>query len=185
MGDRIVVMKDGFIQQTDTPQKLYEEPINKFVAGFLGSPQMNFIDAVLKKNESGQYYVEFGSEDTKNARGTKYQIVLPESKATGEKVLADLERYVEREVILGVRPECVHDEDVYLASATTGVIDCNVEITEMMGAETFLYLECEGIPITARVSPRTTAHPGDQIKVCLDPNKIHLFDKETEKTIVN
>ena len=185
MGDRIVVMKDGFIQQTDTPQKLYEEPVNKFVAGFLGSPQMNFIDAVLKKNAGGQYYVEFGSEDTKTSRGTKYQIVLPESKVSGEKVMTDLERYVEREVILGVRPECVHDEENIVNLAKTGVIDCNVEITEMMGAETFLYLECEGIPITARVSPRTTAHPGDQIKVSLDPNRIHLFDKETEKTIVN
>ncbi|MDE5564096.1 MAG: TOBE domain-containing protein, partial [Oscillospiraceae bacterium] len=78
-----------------------------------------------------------------------------------------------------------HDEEVYLNSATTGIIDCNVEITEMMGAETYLYLDCEGIPLTARVSPRTTARAGDQIKVCLDPNKIHLFDKETEKTIVN
>ena len=185
MGDRIVVMKDGFIQQTDTPQKLYEEPVNKFVAGFLGSPQMNFIDAMLKKNAGGQYYVEFGSEDTKTSRGTKYQIVLPESKVSGEKVMTDLERYVEREVILGIRPECVHDEENIVNLAKTGVIDCNVEITEMMGAETFLYLECEGIPITARVSPRTTAHPGDQIKVSLDPNRIHLFDKETEKTIVN
>ena len=185
MGDRIVVMKDGFIQQTDTPQKLYEEPVNKFVAGFLGSPQMNFIDAVLKKNAGGQYYVEFGSEDTKTSRGTKYQIVLPESKVSGDKVMTDLERYVEREVILGIRPECVHDEENIVNLAKTGVIDCNVEITEMMGAETFLYLECEGIPITARVSPRTTAHPGDTIKVSLDPNRIHLFDKETEKTIVN
>ncbi|MBP0973805.1 MAG: sn-glycerol-3-phosphate ABC transporter ATP-binding protein UgpC [Oscillospiraceae bacterium] len=185
MGDRIVVMKDGFIQQTDTPQKLYEEPCNKFVAGFLGSPQMNFIDAMLKKNDGGQYYVEFGSEDTKSSRGTKYTIVLPESKVSGDKVMADLERYVEREVILGIRPECVRDEENIVNTAQTGVIDCNVEITEMMGAETFLYLECEGIPITARVSPRTTAHPGDQIKVALDPNKVHLFDKETEKTIVN
>ena len=67
----------------------------------------------------------------------------------------------------------------------TGIIDCNVEITEMMGATTYLYLECEGIPLTAMVDPRSTARPGDQIKVALDPNKIHLFDKETEKTIVN
>jgi multiple sugar transport system ATP-binding protein len=180
MGDRIVVMKDGFIQQVDTPQTLYEQPCNKFVAGFLGSPQMNFIDAVLKKKDSGQYYVEFGSEDTKASRGTKYEIIIPESKA-----ISDLERYVDREVTLGIRPESVHDEEMYLSNATTGVIDCNVEITEMMGAETFLYLECEGIPITARVSPRSTARPNDQIKVAIDPNKIHLFDKETEKTIIN
>ncbi len=180
MGDRIVVMKDGFIQQIDTPQALYENPVNKFVAGFLGSPQMNFIDAVLKKNENRQYYVEFGSEDTKTSRGVKYQIIVPESK-----VVPELEKYVDREVTLGVRPEAVHDEEMYLSNATTGVIDCNVEITEMMGAETFLYLECQGIPITARVSPRSTARPQDEIKVAIDPNRIHLFDKETERTIIN
>ncbi|MBQ9110895.1 MAG: sn-glycerol-3-phosphate ABC transporter ATP-binding protein UgpC [Oscillospiraceae bacterium] len=180
MGDRIVVMKDGFVQQIDTPQNLYENPINKFVAGFLGSPQMNFIDAVLKKNENRQYYVEFGSEDTKSHRGVKYQIIVPESKS-----IPELEKYVDREVTLGVRPEAVHDEEMYLSNATTGIIDCNVEITEMMGAETYLYLECEGTPLIARVSPRSTAKPQDEIKVAIDPNKIHLFDKETERTIVN
>ncbi|MBR7038006.1 MAG: sn-glycerol-3-phosphate ABC transporter ATP-binding protein UgpC, partial [Oscillospiraceae bacterium] len=135
MGDRIVVMKDGFIQQVDTPQNLYEAPCNKFVAGFLGSPQMNFIDATLKKNENGQYVVVFGSDDTRNSRGTKYEIIVPESKST-----PDLERYVDREVTLGIRPESVHDEEMFLSNASTGIIDCNVEITEMMGAETFLYL---------------------------------------------
>ena len=180
MGDRIVVMKDGFIQQVDSPQGLYEAPVNKFVAGFLGSPQMNFIDAVLRKNEYGQFVVEFGSEDSKTARGVKYQIVVPESKA-----IPELERYVDKDIVLGIRPENVHDEPMYVNSATTGLINCNVEITEMMGAETYLYLLCEGISLTARVSPRSTARPGDEIQVALDPNKIHLFDKETEKTIVN
>ena len=74
---------------------------------------------------------------------------------------------------------------MYLSNATTGIIDCYVEITEMMGAETYLYLTCEGIPLTARVSPRSTAKPQDEIKVAIDPNKIHLFDKETERTIIN
>ncbi|MBE6858048.1 MAG: sn-glycerol-3-phosphate ABC transporter ATP-binding protein UgpC [Ruminococcus sp.] len=179
MGDRIVCMKDGFVQQIDTPQNLYENPTNKFVAGFLGSPQMNFIDAVLKE-EYGQYIVEFGSEDTPRSNGVKYQIIVPESKAND-----DLAHYVGKEIILGIRPESIHDEEMYLSNATTGVIEANVEITEMMGAETYLYLECEGIPLTARVSPRSTARSGDRIKVALDPNRIHLFDKETEKTIVN
>ena len=177
MGDRIVCMKDGFIQQVDTPQNLYENPTNKFVAGFLGSPQMNFVDAVLKE-EYGQFIVEFGSEDTKSSRGVKYQIIVPESKVNDE-----LSNYVGKEIILGVRPEAIHDEEMYLSNATTGVIDTNVEITEMMGAET--YLLCEGIPLTARVSPRSTARPGDDIKVAIDPNRIHIFDKETEKAIVN
>ncbi len=179
MGDRIVCMKDGFVQQIDTPQNLYENPTNKFVAGFLGSPQMNFIDAVLKE-EYGQYIVEFGSEDSPRSNGVKYQIIVPESKAND-----DLAHYVGKEIILGIRPESIHDEEMYLSNATTGVIEANVEITEMMGAETYLYLECEGIPLTARVSPRSTARSGDRIKVALDPNRIHLFDKETEKTIVN
>ena len=174
MGDRIVCMKDGYVQQVDTPQNLYENPVNKFVAGFLGSPQMNFIDAVLRE-EYGQYVVEFGSN-----RGQIYQIIVPESKVNG-----NLASYVNKEIILGVRPEAIHDEEMYLSNATTGVIDANVEITEMMGAETYLYLVCEGIPLTARVSPRSTARPGDDIKVAIDPNRIHIFDKETEKTIVN
>ncbi len=174
MGDRIVCMKDGYVQQVDTPQNLYENPVNKFVAGFLGSPQMNFIDAVLRE-EYGQYVVEFGSN-----RGQIYQIIVPESKVNG-----NLASYVNKEIILGVRPEAIHDEEMYLSNATTGVIDANVEITEMMGAETYLYLVCEGIPLTARVSPRSTARPGDDIKVAIDPNRIHIFDKETEKAIVN
>ena len=176
MGDRIVCMKDGFVQQIDTPQNLYENPVNKFVAGFLGSPQMNFIDAELKE-ESGQFIVEFGAT---NGRGNRYQIIVPESK-----VNEDLGNYVGKEIILGVRPESIHDEEMYLSNASTGVIDANVEITEMMGAETYLYLLCEGIPLTARVSPRSTARPGDDIKVAIDPNRIHIFDKETEKAIVN
>ena len=179
MGDRIVCMKDGVVQQVDTPQNLYERPANKFVAGFLGSPQMNFIDAVLKE-EFGQYIVEFGSEDSRSQKGNKYQIIIPEAKVNDE-----LANYVNKEVILGVRPESIHDEEMYISSATTGVIDATVEITEMMGAEIFLYLECEGIPLTAIVSPRSTARISDVIKVAIDPNRIHLFDKETEDTIIN
>ena len=173
-------MKDGFIQQVDSPQNLYTNPVNLFVAGFMGSPQMNFVDAVLRKIE-GKYTIEFGSEDTKTSRGKKYYIELPESKVD-ESVLGD---YVDKEIIFGIRPEDIHDEEMFLSAATTGVIDADVEITEMMGAETYLYLNCEGISFTARVDPRFTARPQDNIKVAIDPNKIHIFDKETEKTIVN
>ena len=174
MGDRIVCMKDGIIQQVDTPQNLYENPDNKFVAGFLGSPQMNFIDAVLKE-EYGQYIVEFGSD-----RGQKYQIIVPESKVNDQ-----LGNYVGKEITLGIRPESIHDEEMYLSNATTGIVEADVELTEMMGAEIYLYLVCDGIPLTARVSPRSTAKTGDRIRVALDPNRIHLFDKDTDKTIVN
>ncbi len=172
MGDRIVCMKDGWIQQVDTPQNLYERPVNKFVAGFLGSPQMNFIDAVLRQ-DYGQYIVEFGGD-------SKFEIIVPESKVNDE-----LARYVNREIVLGIRPESIHDEEMYLSNATTGVVQANVELTEMMGAEIYLYLNCAGNALTARVSPRSTAKIGDTINIAIDPNRIHLFDKETEKTIVN
>ncbi|MBQ7186974.1 MAG: sn-glycerol-3-phosphate ABC transporter ATP-binding protein UgpC [Ruminococcus sp.] len=180
MGDRIVVMKDGYIQQIDTPTNLYNNPVNQFVAGFIGSPQMNFIDAkLLKKN--GKYVVEFGSEDTKTSRGVKYEVEVPEAKVDEEL----LEPLVDQEVVLGIRPECLHDEEMFISSATTGVVNATVEVTEMMGAETYLYLTCEGIPLTARVSPRSTARPQDEIKIALDPNRIHLFDKDTEKAVIN
>ena len=181
MGDRIVVMKDGYIQQIDTPTNLYQNPVNQFVAGFIGSPQMNFIDAVLRKN-GDKYTVEFGKEGTRGEEGIKYTIDVPASKVIDDEILYPL---IDQEVVLGVRPECIHDEPAFLAQATTGVVEADVEVTEMMGAETYLYLDCAGIPLTARVSPRTTARTGDTIKVALDPNRIHIFDKETEKSVLN
>ncbi len=180
MGDRIVVMKDGYIQQVDTPTNLYQTPVNQFVAGFIGSPQMNFIDAKLVKID-GKYTVEFGTEETKTAKAIKYYVEIPEAKVDPEV----LEPLVDQEIVMGVRPECIHDEEMFLSAATTGIIDATVEVTEMMGAETYLYLNCVGIPLTARVSPRSTARPQDEIKVAIDPNRIHIFDKETEKTVVN
>ncbi len=180
LGDRIVVMKDGFIQQIDVPQVLYERPCNKFVAGFLGSPQMNFIDGELKQDANGTYYVEFGSESTKSSKGVKYQVAIP-----ADKVNDKMPAYVNKDVIIGIRPENISDDPNTIMYATTGVINCDVEITEMMGAETYLYLSCEGLSLTARVAPTSTAKPEDTIQVVLDPYKLHLFDKETEKTIMN
>jgi len=179
MADRIVVMKDGLIQQVDSPTNLYNKPVNVFVAGFIGTPQMNFIDAVLLE-EDGKYMVEFGSEDTKTKKGVKYQVTIPEAKLKG----VDLKPYVGKEVIAGIRPECIKDEEAFLANATTGKIKCKVEITELMGAETYLYLNCEGITLTARVAPRTTVLSGDTIEVAIDANRLHVFDKETEAILV-
>ena len=179
MGDRIVVMKDGYIQQIDSPINLYENPVNKFVAGFMGSPQMNFINAKLLML-NGKYTVEFGSEDTKTTRGRKFYVELPGAKADTEA----LKYYVDKEVILGIRPENIHDEEMFLSNAKTGLIEATVDVTEMMGAESYLYLTCEGIPLTARVSPRSTARPQDVIKLALDPNKVHLFDPNDEHSIL-
>ncbi len=180
MGTRIVVMKDGFIQQVDTPQHLYLYPGNLFVAGFIGSPQMNFIDSVLLK-EGNDFFVEFGTEDTKTRAGIKYKIKLPASK-NKDGVLED---YVGKEVIMGIRPENVHNEEDLIAQFPDGIVEANVEVTELMGAETYLYMNCEEQTINARVSPTNTAKPGDRIKITLEPSKIHLFDKVTEKTICN
>ncbi|MDR0992674.1 MAG: sn-glycerol-3-phosphate ABC transporter ATP-binding protein UgpC [Ruminococcus sp.] len=180
MGDRIVVMKDGFVQQVDSPQNLYNFPVNQFVAGFMGSPQMNFINAYLRKID-GKYTVEFGSEDTKTTRGRKFFIEIPEAKIDE----ASLSQLVDQEIILGIRPENVYDDEAHISAANTGIVEAEVEITELMGAETYLYLTCEGIPLTARVDPRSTARPQDTIKIVLDPNKMHIFDAETEKSVIN
>ena len=85
---------------------------------------------------------------------------------------------------MGVRPENIHDEEIFISNATTGIIEATVDVTEMMGAETYLYLTCENIPLTARVSPRCTARPQDVVKLAIDPNKIHLFDVEDEHSIL-
>lgn len=180
MGDRIVVMKDGFIQQIDSPINLYENPCNKFVAGFMGSPQMNFIDAKLIM-QNGKYTVEFGSEDTKSSRGRKFYIELPNSKTAD---CDALQYYVDKEVTLGIRPENIHDEEMFISAASTGIIEANVDVTEMLGAQSYLYLTCEGISLTASVSPRCTARPQDVVKLALDPNKVHLFDVNDEHAIL-
>ena len=178
MADRIVVMKDGFIQQVDAPQTLYDVPCNMFVAGFIGSPQMNFIECkLLKKGE--EFFVEFGSEDTKTSRGVKYQIKLPADKVAN----VDLNEYVNKELMMGIRPEDVHDEPRYLEAMPDCKVRADVEVTEQMGSETYLYLNVEGISLTARVEPTSTARPSDNVEIVLDNTKIHLFDKETERAL--
>ncbi len=170
MGTRIVVMKDGIIQQVDTPANLYTKPCNMFVAGFIGSPQMNFIDAKLVKRDDGTY-VEFSGES----------IRLPDGKASN----SALDSYIGKEVVLGIRPEDIHDDESFVASRPNDIVKADVEVTEMMGAETYLYLKIAGKPFVARVNQRSTAKLGDKIDVVFDTNKIHLFDKETELTIIN
>ncbi len=180
MATRIVVMKSGVIQQVDTPQNLYLYPCNLFVAGFIGSPQMNFIEAKVLK-EGNDFFVEFGSEDTKTRAGVKFKIKLPAEKNKNDALVP----YIDKEVIIGVRPEHVHNEEELLAAHADGIVEVDVEVTELMGAETYLYTNCEGQAINARVAPTNTARPGDKIKIALEPSKIHIFDKDTELTICN
>ena len=169
MGTRIVVMKDGVIQQVDTPANLYTKPDNVFVAGFIGSPQMNFVTATLSK-ENGSVYASFGDN----------KIMIPNGKVTPE-----LEGYIGKEVIVGIRPEDIHDDEAFISSRPEAVCSAYVEVTEMMGAETYLYLELAGEQFTARVNQRSTAKIGDTIKVAFETNKIHIFDKDTEMAIVH
>ncbi len=170
LGTRIVVLKDGIIQQVDTPQNLYHRPDNLFVAGFIGSPQMNFINSkVVKKGNN--VCLEFGG----------YSIKLPDEK--GKAVMNG--GYEGKEVIMGIRPEDLHDEDIFISSSQESIIEADVEVTEMLGAEVFLYLTIAGQPVTARVDPRSTAKAHDKIKVAIDTHRIHIFDKATELVIVN
>ena len=168
MGTRIVVMKDGIIQQVDSPQVLYNNPVNVFVAGFIGSPQMNFCDAVILKEDGGTY-VTFASN----------KIRLTDDKA------AQVGEYIGKTVILGIRPEDMYDDADSLDKFAEAKLSASVDVTELMGAETYLYLDIDGISFIARVKPDSTSQRGQKIDICIDPKKIHLFDKETERVITN
>ena len=169
MGDRIVVMKDGLIQQVDTPQNLYDYPCNMFVGGFIGSPQMNFLDATLVK-EGSNYYVDLGGDKL---------LIAP------EKVTSALDAYVGKAIKAGIRPEDIKDDEEFLAKHPTSQITAHVDVSELMGSEIYLYLEYKGYKMTARVSPASTAKSGSDVKVALDTKKLHLFDPETELAIMN
>ncbi len=177
MATRIVVMKDGLIQQVDTPQNLYDLPVNIFVAGFIGTPQMNFITCTLEK-KGDDLYLTWGKNSVK----------LPADKANNPA----LKEYIGQQVVAGIRPECIHDEPMYLQNMADSVIDAAVEVTELMGAEIYLYLGFDGQEdatngksIIARVSSRSKARAGDNIQVALDTSRVHIFDKDTEKCIIH
>ncbi len=170
LGTRIVVMKDGVMQQVDTPQHLYEQPANLFVAGFMGSPQMNFLKATVEVS---------GDKVTLDVSGHK--VLLPPAKA--KKVIEG--GYDGKEVIMGIRPEDLYDSEEMLAKYPNSIIESTVRVYELLGAEVFLYFDLEETPMTARVQPSTAARPGDTVKFAMDVEKIHVFDKETEVTITN
>ncbi|MBR1867703.1 MAG: sn-glycerol-3-phosphate ABC transporter ATP-binding protein UgpC [Clostridia bacterium] len=192
MGTRIVVMKDGFIQQVDAPQMLYDYPANLFVAGFIGTPQMNFFDAVLTKDKAdGKVYVEF--------EGRK--VALPKSKS--DKII-NPDEYINtgKPVIFGVRPEDLHDEESFINNSRETIIDVRVDVVEKLGAETLLYCvfnneepaEEEGkvkslvetaTQLIAKVDSRTTTERDQTIELAIDIMHSHLFDKETELTILD
>ena len=170
LGTRIVVLKDGIIQQVDTPQNLYDKPCNVFVAGFMGSPQMNLIHA--KVVQSGEDVVlMFGGNTVK----------LPEGKA--QKLIEA--GYVDTTVIMGIRPEDLNDSEVIINANPDCVIEATIRVYELLGAEVYLYFDIDEVNCTARVNPRTTARPGDTIKLGIDMTKLHIFDKDTEQVILH
>ncbi len=172
MGSRIVVMKDGFIQQCDTPQNVFDYPSNLFVAGFIGSPQMNFFDVQLVKKDNGVY-----------AQWGKNEIKVPDEKVA--KLVS--QDYIGKTVKMGIRPENLHDEAGFVAAHADAVIDADVEVVELMGSETYLYLKTvdSGINFIARVEARTPSRAGDKVKIALESNLLHFFDIDTEATILN
>jgi len=170
LGTRIVVMKDGLIQQVDSPVNLYNKPQNLFVAGFIGSPQMNLVEVGVEKRGS-DIFLLFG----------EHAIKLPEAKAR----TAEEGGYVGKTVVMGIRPEDLKDEEMFLSAAVDATITCEVEVTELLGAEVYLYLTCADQPLTARVNPRSTTKSGDTIQIGLDVQRIHIFDKDTEQVITN
>ncbi|MDR2547426.1 MAG: sn-glycerol-3-phosphate ABC transporter ATP-binding protein UgpC [Lachnospiraceae bacterium] len=169
LGTRIVVMKDGLIQQVDTPRNLYEKPCNLFVAGFMGSPQMNFLDGRIRIDGDMAVIEVAGKE-----------IPLPPAKS---KKLID-GGYDGKTVTFGIRPEDVDDSEMFIETAKC-VFESTIKVYELLGSEVFLYFDLAEFPLTARVDPRTTARPGDTVKFAFDVEKIHIFDKETEQVVTS
>ena len=170
LGTRIVVMNAGIIQQVDTPQALYDTPNNLFVAGFIGSPQMNFLDAVVSV-EGDKVILDLG-ESTITLTGDKAKKLIDGG-------------YDGKTVVMGIRPEDVYDDEAVIEANPGTTIESTVRVYELLGAEVYLYFDYAGANFTARVKPTTTARTGDVVKLALEPTKIHVFDKETEMAITH
>ena len=185
MGTRIVVMKDGFMQQVDAPMNLYDHPINAFVAGFIGTPQMNFFTGKLT-GTADKVYAEFGDD----------KVLLPKEKVN---LIVDLEKFLNtgREIIVGIRPEDIHDEEAWVSDKKTQKINVLVDVVEALGPETLLYcktsarqkIATESVvddvsDLIAKVDNRSTSVAGTKVDIAIDVDHIHLFDKETEVTLL-
>ena len=170
LGTRIVVMKDGFVQQVDSPQNLYNNPCNEFVASFIGSPQMNLFDATAEK-DGDAVVLSFNN----------YKIKLNAEKSAN--IIS--KGYVGKTILMGIRPEDIYDDEEDIAARPESIINMSVELVELLGAETYLYLLLGENNITARVEPTSKAAAGQTIKVAINTEKIHAFDKESGIAITN
>lgn len=163
MATRIVVMKDGFIQQIGTPKEIYNHPANMFVAGFMGAPAMNFVRGLY---QDGKFIVG------------QLHIDIPEM------MKSDLAPYNNQEVILGIRPEDLHTESIVGETFPSALIDFHVEVSELLGHEFILHGITQGVKLMAKVSSRVDVHNHDSIHLSMDLSKIHFFDPKTEMIIV-
>lgn len=165
MATRIAVINKGKLQQLDTPQNLYNYPTNLFVAGFIGSPAMNFFTATIKKN--GGLVADAG----------EFQVPLPADRAKG------LEAFANKTVIFGIRPEDIHDAEFVPPNIPSAKVPAKVDVTELMGNEILLYLITGKNSFVARVDPRSKMRLGDQAQVAFNMEKFHAFDPATEQSI--
>jgi multiple sugar transport system ATP-binding protein len=165
MGDRIVVLKDGAIQQVADPMTLYDSPVNRFVAGFIGSPAMNFIEGELQ--EDGKLYLDEGT----------FKAPIP-SALTGK-----LKPYVNKQITFGVRPEAIGSKPAGEEGQRVG-FKAKVEVVEPMGNETVVYVTTGRTPIVARLITREEIEPGSDLRLFVDMRRVHFFDPEDEATIV-
>jgi multiple sugar transport system ATP-binding protein len=171
MGDRICVMKDGHIQQVAAPLELYDHPANLFVAGFIGSPGMNFFRGTLRRDGDTVQFVETAD------RGS------PVVFALDARLAAKAAAYMGKPVVFGIRPEDVQDTATLTDPNPAHTIEARVEVSEPMGSETYLYLRSEATPFIARVRPTDRFEPGQRVKITLKMAAAHLFDPETENII--
>lgn len=167
LGSRIAIMRDGAIQQVDAPMALYEKPVNRFVAGFIGSPSMNFIPAKIL-SEGGKLSLSAAGGAT---------LAVPREKAPS------LESRKGSEIVLGIRPEDIHDPAFAGQIPQDSALDATVDVVEPMGAEVFIYLNSGGETVIARVNPGTRAAVGEKFRAILDMRKMHAFDKDTGAAI--
>ncbi|HOU42039.1 MAG TPA: TOBE domain-containing protein, partial [Promineifilum sp.] len=166
MGDRIAVLADGILQQCDTPRNLYNEPVNVFVAGFIGSPSMNFFNGTLV-NEEGRQFIDTGD----------FRVRIPEDRKEA------FGPYSGKEVIMGIRPEHVHAPEFAPPSIKAEPVSATVEVVELLGHELHLYLNSGHNSFVGTVDPRFAVHTGNKIDIVFDMNNVHLFDKATELAI--
>jgi multiple sugar transport system ATP-binding protein len=167
MASRIAVMKDGLLQQIDTPQHLYDHPNNVFVAGFIGSPSMNFFDATLAESD-GKLEINAGG----------FRLEVPAAKAN------DWRQFKGREVIFGIRPEDIHAKPFIPPGILESAVAARVDVTELMGNEIFLYLMTkDNKQFIARVDPRVQTHPGDELDLAINMSNAHIFDPKTEVSL--